>query len=88
MNNNFLKNHSVQSQFSKDKIHKFIEVGAGNLGKALLHYPGFSKSGIKIIAAFDINPAKYDRDAEIPVLPIEELHDFIKNNNVISTKGN
>lgn len=67
----------------KDKIHKFIEVGAGNLGKALLHYPRFSKSGIKIIAAFDINPAKYDRDAEIPVLPIEELHNFVKNNNVI-----
>ena len=67
----------------KDKTHKFIEVGAGNLGKALLHYSGFSKSGIKIIAAFDINVAQYDRDAEIPILPIEELHDFVEKNNVI-----
>jgi len=66
----------------KDNIHKFIEVGAGNLGKALLRYPGFAKSGIKIVACFDIDPAKYDRDAEIPVLPIEELADFVKKDKV------
>jgi redox-sensing transcriptional repressor len=66
----------------KDTIHKFIEVGAGNLGKALLRYPGFAKSGIKIVACFDIDPAKYDRDAEIPVLPIEELDDFVRKHQV------
>lgn len=66
----------------KDTIHKFIEVGAGNLGKALLRYPGFAKSGIKIVACFDVDPAKYDRDAEIPVLPIEELDDFVRKHQV------
>ncbi|MDD5134465.1 MAG: redox-sensing transcriptional repressor Rex [Phycisphaerae bacterium] len=66
----------------KDSIHNFIEVGAGNLGRALLHYPGFAKSGIKIIACFDIDPAKYKPDAEIPVLPIEELDDFVKKNEI------
>ena len=66
----------------KDSIHKFIEVGAGNLGKALLRYPGFAKSGIKIVACFDVDPAKYDRDAEIPVLPIEELDDFVRKHQV------
>ena len=66
----------------KDTIHKFIEVGAGNLGKALLRYPGFAKSGIKIVACFDVDPAKYDRDAEIPVLPIEELDDFVRQHQV------
>ena len=67
---------------NKDKIHKFIEVGAGNLGKALIRYPGFTKSGIKIVAAFELDAAKYDREAEIPVLPMEELHSFVKNNNI------
>ena len=67
---------------NKNETHKFIEVGAGNLGKALLYYPGFSKSGIKIIAAFDVDAAKHDRNADIPVLPIEELHDFVKKNNI------
>jgi len=66
----------------KDTIHKFIEVGAGNLGKALLRYPGFAKSGIKIVACFDVDPVKYDRDAEIPVLPIEELDDFVRKHQV------
>jgi redox-sensing transcriptional repressor len=66
----------------KDTIHKFIEAGAGNLGKALLRYPGFAKSGIKIVACFDVDPAKYERDAEIPVLPIEELDEFVKKNEV------
>ncbi len=66
----------------KDTIHEFIEVGAGNLGKALLRYPGFARSGIKIVACFDIDPAKYDRDAEIPVLPIEELHSFVQEHGI------
>src|SRR4030042_1274841 len=66
----------------KDTVHKFIEAGAGNLGKALLRYPGFAKSGIKIVACFDIDPAKYERDAEIPVLPIEEMDEFVKKNEV------
>ena len=66
----------------KDTVHEFIEVGAGNLGKALLHYPGFARSGIKIIACFDVDPAKYDRAAEIPVLPIEELHDYVQEHGI------
>jgi len=67
---------------SKDTVHEFVEVGAGNLGKALLRYPGFARSGIKIIACFDVDSAKYDRDADIPVLPIEELHDFVQQHGV------
>jgi redox-sensing transcriptional repressor len=66
----------------KDTIHKFIEVGAGNLGKALLSYPGFTKSGINIVACFDVDSAKYDRDAEIPVLPIDELDDFVRKHHI------
>lgn len=66
----------------KESTHEFIEVGAGNLGKALLRYPGFAKSGIKIIACFDVDPAKYDRDAPIPVLPIEELDDFVRQHQI------
>jgi redox-sensing transcriptional repressor len=33
-------------------------VGAGNLGTALLKYEGFTNSGLKIVAAFDIDPSK------------------------------
>lgn len=66
----------------KDKIHSFILVGAGNLGRALLRYEGFEKNGIKIAAGFDTDPAKVNLDAETPVLPLEELEEFIKNNTI------
>ena len=33
-----------------------VVVGTGNLGKALLTYPGFEECGVKIIAAFDTDP--------------------------------
>ena len=66
----------------KDKIHSFILIGAGNLGRALLHYEGFEKNSIKVVAGFDTDPAKVDRDAETPILPLEELDGFIKDNKI------
>lgn len=66
----------------KDKLQKFIVVGAGNLGRALINYPGFAKSEIRIVAGFDIDPAKYNRKAEAPILPIDELPGFVKANQI------
>ncbi|MBP7216614.1 MAG: redox-sensing transcriptional repressor Rex [Candidatus Omnitrophica bacterium] len=62
----------------KDKMHKVLVVGAGHIGSALLNYQGFEKEGIKIVAVFDIDPAKFNRNSKIPVLPLEELKDFVK----------
>jgi len=50
----------------------------GNIGRALLHYRGLEKSGIRIAAGFDIDPVKYDAEASSPVLPLENLVDFVK----------
>jgi len=61
----------------KDRVEKAIIVGAGHLALALMRYRGFEKEGIKIEAAFDIDPAKLNRNAEIPVLPLEEMKSFI-----------
>jgi redox-sensing transcriptional repressor len=61
----------------KDQIQEIILVGVGNIGRALLHYPGFEKSGIRIVAGFDIDPAKYDEAGKIPILPLDKLNDFI-----------
>ncbi|MDD2464749.1 MAG: redox-sensing transcriptional repressor Rex [Desulfobulbus sp.] len=36
-------------------------VGAGNLGEALMGYPGFSDCGLRIVAAFDVDPNKCHR---------------------------
>jgi len=41
-----------------DVIRKAALVGVGDLGSALLAYPGFSAYGLDISAAFDIDPKK------------------------------
>ena len=72
----------LNSILGKDNIQKIIVVGIGNIGKALLHYSGFAKSGIKIVAGFDIDPAKYDKGAEIPVYGLEDMQEYIKTNDI------
>jgi len=44
-----------------DVVHKAALVGIGNLGSAVLAYPGFKIYNFDIAAAFDINPKKIGR---------------------------
>jgi redox-sensing transcriptional repressor len=46
-------------------------VGVGDLGSALLAYPGFRTFGLDIVAAFDIDPKKVGRT--VYGIPIEDL---------------
>lgn len=48
-----------------------VLVGAGRLGKALLQYDEFERYGVKITAAFDINP-----DEKNGILPISSFEDY------------
>lgn len=68
----------IREILGKDKVHNFVLVGTGNLGKALLRYPGFEKSGIKILASFDIDSAKMEGQTNIPILPLEELDGYVQ----------
>jgi redox-sensing transcriptional repressor len=61
----------------KDKPQEFVLTGLGNIGRALLNYKGFEKSGIQIVAAFDIDPAKVDPAGIVPVLPMERFREFV-----------
>ncbi len=70
----------LSSILGKDKLQKVIVVGSGHIGTALMKYKGFEKEGIKITAGFDIDPAKYNKSGTVPVLPVGELKDFVKNN--------
>ena len=61
----------------KDQIHHVILAGVGKLGAALLHYPGFEKEEMKIVAAFDIDPEKV-KVSHVPIYPIDILPKFAK----------
>jgi redox-sensing transcriptional repressor len=72
----------LNSILGKDQLQKVIVAGAGHIGSALMRYRGFEKEGIKIVAGFDIDPAKINRSNAIPVLPLEEARGFIKANGI------
>jgi redox-sensing transcriptional repressor len=59
----------------KNETQKVVIVGGGHIGTALMKYKGFEKEGIKIVACFDIDPAKFSgvKGHEIPVLPVGQL---------------
>jgi len=72
----------LNTLLGKNETQKVVIVGAGHIGTALMKYKGFEKEGIKIVAAFDIDPAKYLREADMPILPLEELKECIQKNQI------
>lgn len=66
-----------------DRQHNMIIIGSGNLGQALANYVAFEKKGFIIKGLFDINPRLEGLSVRgIQIKMIEELEDFIKENNI------
>lgn len=66
-----------------DQTHSFIIVGAGNLGQALGNYMNFERRGFLFKGIFDQNPALVGKLVRgIPVRPMEELEQFVKDNGI------
>jgi len=72
------------SQFlGYDNTTDAILVGAGKLGQALLGYGGFEAYGLNILAAFDAQPAAEKTEEGKPILPMEQMESFCRNNKVL-----
>lgn len=66
--------NEIKKIMGTDRQWSVALIGCGNLGRALLGYRGFHQKGFKIVAAFDIDPAKTESDFEgIPVFDIDEM---------------
>ena len=64
-------------------LQPVILVGAGNLGSALLKYPGFAKEGFEVVAAFDAEPTRQRaRDLGVRVLPMSKVKEFVRDQQV------
>jgi len=62
-----------------DEENRAILIGAGNLGRAILNYPGFIESGTRIVAAFDLNKKLQGTSINnIQIHPMQDLADVIK----------
>ena len=66
-----------------NKTHKLIIVGAGHLGPALANYMNFERRGFLIRGLFDQEPSLTGMLVRgIPVRPMEELEQFILENEI------
>ena len=66
-----------------DHTHNIIIVGAGNLGRALANYANFAKRGFVVKGMFDSDEKVVGTKCRgALVMPMEEMADFIKNNNI------
>ena len=75
-----LKEH-IGEILGLDKEHRLIILGAGNIGCAVAQYPTFSREGFRTIALFDTQANKVGRSlGDIPVLHMDTLADFIRDN--------
>ena len=60
-----------------------IVVGMGNLGRALISYPGFQSRGFEIVAAFDTDPRKIGvKIGRLTVLDLSQLEDIVQSHQV------
>ncbi len=68
---------SIETFLGWNNVNEAFLVGVGNLGTALLGHERFSKFGLRIVAAFDTDPAKIGRWIhEKAVLSLEQLSDL------------
>lgn len=65
-----------------NKLTPAVLVGAGRLGRALLHFDGFKHFGVDIIAAFDANRQIPNPDPETEVLPMDQFRSFCGRHNI------
>ena len=53
--------------------------GVGNLGSAILRYPGDHRDKVKLVAAFDVSHKKVGKKIDgIPIYPVERAPEIMK----------
>ncbi|OEG00265.1 redox-sensing transcriptional repressor Rex [Vulcanibacillus modesticaldus] len=71
--------HFLRDFLKQDEVTNVIIIGVGNLGTALLHYNFYKSRNTKIVAAFDTDPNKINKEMDgIPVYGMDSLEEVIK----------
>ena len=75
---------ALEKILGKDKVWNVAVIGVGNLGGALLAYPGFKNLGLNIVTAFDSSAKKIGKQInEVTVKSIDQLARVIKEKKVL-----
>ena len=74
---------AIRNVFGFNRPYSAVLVGTGHLGSALLSYNGFSRYGLRIVAAFDSDPEKVGlKVGEIQVQSTRSLKGYIRNHGI------
>lgn len=67
----------LEEYIAQHVVHVVL-FGVGNLGSAILRYPGFRDDKVKIVAAFDSDPEKIGKSINgIAIYPLEKAEEVI-----------
>lgn len=73
----------VRRILGTDKTWNVLLVGAGNVGRALSTYRGFSSKGFRLVAVFDNDPNKVGRRlGPFTVQPLSEMRDTVQKQSI------
>ena len=74
--------YDLERHLGSQSLTNAVLVGAGRLGRALLEYGGFEDFGIRILAGFDCNERILQLSKSKLVLPIGDIDDYCRENDV------
>lgn len=75
---------AIENFLGFNRISEVFIVGAGNLGAAMIKYDGFRMYGVKVVAAFDINPDIIGKELNgVPVFHIDKFRDLASRLHVV-----
>ena len=74
--------NQIEEALGYNRTTKAVLVGAGKLGRALLHFDEFQKYGVEISAAFDSNEKIISLAGKTEILPINQFEYFCKTQKV------
>jgi redox-sensing transcriptional repressor len=72
----------LEAILGKNRVREVIVVGCGNIGQALINFGDFENEGIRILAGFDQEASKWRSSSNVPVLPVEQCRDFIREHRI------
>lgn len=73
----------INTTLDASKIHRVAVVGVGNLGRALMTFLESRRATLKIVAAFDDDPAKTNRVINgVPCYPMDLVEEVVKRDHI------
>ena len=72
----------ISDLLGTNSLQPVILVGVGNLGLALLSYRGFEQEGFEIVAAFDQDTSRRNKDVKQPIYGMDKIPEVVRKHGV------